>query len=404
MKRIAVAVALLGAGCGLAYPQSGEPIKIVGSLDLSGGAAVPGNDTLLGVQFAVETLNKHGGVLGRPVEFKYQDNGTNPQRAVNQATALIEAGVALLIAPQSSANTLALTKTVSAKLKVPMCVSASGTDDVTMRDFQPYVFSLTPNVWFDMKADAAKLSKMPYKRYALIGADYAGARVSINRFKEFLKEARPDVEFVVEEYPKLGSVDYTATINKIVAAKPDYVASIFYGNDLLTFVKQATALGFFKQIDNRFNALYDETTLRNLGESAPVGTDGMQRAPAAYLAKGTPKSIEFLQEFTAKHGNPPGDWTTMAYDCVITWAQAVTMAKTTDADAVMKAIEAGEFDTMRGRLRFGKNDHQAEVPSFIGKIEYNKEVGRAVMNITNVIPGKDIRPSDEVLKKSRQSQ
>lgn len=381
--------------------QSGAPIKIVGSLDLSGGAAVPGNDTLLGVQFAVETLNKKGGVLGRPVTFDYQDNGTNPQRAINQATALLQGGAVMLMAPQSSANTLAVTKTVSAKMKMPMCVSTSGSDAVTMKDFQPYVFSVTSNSWFDMKADAVKLSRQPYKRYAILAADYAGARASVVRFKEFLKAAKPDVEFVIEEYPKLGAIDYTASINKILAAKPDYVRSILYGNDLITFSKQAATVGFFQEINNRFAALYDESTLKALGDTAAVGSEGEQRAPAVYIEKLNPASHDYVTAYKAKHGTLPADWTTMAYDCVMVWAQAVAIAKTTDADPVMQAIETAEFQTNRGPLRFGKYDHQANVPVFMGTVSYSKELKQPYMEITDVIRGDEVRPTEAEVMKSR---
>jgi branched-chain amino acid transport system substrate-binding protein len=344
-----------------------------GSFDLSGPAAEVGKDSLLGVQYAVEVLNKRGGVLGQSVVLNYQDNGTNPQRASNQAASLVREGAVMLMAPQSSADTLAVSKTVSAKLKVPMCVSA-------------------------------RLAKMPYKRYAIVAADYAGARTNAVRFMELMKEMNPNVEFVIEEYPKLGAIDYTATINKILAAKPDYVFTSLYGSDLVTFSKQATAVGFFKQIDDRFIALYDESTLKSLGQFAPIGSDGGQFVPASYLATASPQSKEYVNQFKAKYGVVPSDWTTSAYECVMIWAQAATTAKTTDADAVMHAVESSDFKVIRGTLRFAKYDHQADTPMFIGRVDYSKELKQPVMTITDVIPGATLQPSEAVVMKARQSQ
>ena len=380
------------------------PIKIVGSFDLSGGAAAVGKDTLTGVQFAVDQLNAKGGVLGRKVDLQYQDNGTNPRQAVDQATQLVQDGAVFLMAPQSSGNSLAVTKAVSAKYKMPMCISASGTDDLTMKDFQPYIFSVTPNSWFEMGASAARLSKLPYKRYALIGADYAGGRSNIVRFKEFLKAANPNIEFVDEEYPKLGAIDYTANINKVLASNPDYVFTIFYGNDLITFSKQAAAVGFFKQINNKFEALYDESTLKVIGDNAAIGSDARQRAPAGYLAKASPQSAEYIKRFRAKYGDVPSDWMTLAYDCVMTWAQAAEFAKTTDADPVMKAIETHEFSSMRGPLHFAAFDHQADNPVFSGIVTYSAELKQPVVDIKEIIPGSLIRPSEAIVMKSRQAQ
>jgi branched-chain amino acid transport system substrate-binding protein len=396
------AAAALALVASLGHAQSAGPIKIVGSIDLSGGAADVGKDALAGIQFAVETLNKKGGVLGRKVTFEYQDNGTNPQRAVNQANQLVEAGADFLMSPMASSGALAVTKLVSAKHKIPMCVASSGADDLTMgKEFQPYIFSVTPNSWSDMSAMAHRLAKLPYKRYAIIAADYAGGRSNAERFKQFIKQLNPNVEIVVEEYPKLGASDYTASINKILAAKPDYVLSIHYGSDLITFTKQAKAVGFFQQVHNHFAALYDENTLKAMGGGAAVGAEGWQRAPLEPMLKagGAPKA--YATAFKAAKGEYPSDWSTLAYDCVMTWAQAVQAAKTTKADAVMKAIEDGEFQSMRGPLRFGKLDHQADSPVFVGRIEPNKELGRPAMELLERVPGAVLRPSDHDILQAR---
>lgn len=403
MKRTVLAGVLCMSAASVSA-QTGAPIKIAGSFDMSGPLAQLGKDALLGVQYAVEILNNRDGVLGRKVELEYQDNGTNPGRAIDQTTALVRGGAVMLVAPQSSTTTLAVTKSVSAKLKVPMCVASAGADEITIKEFQPYMFSVTPNVYLETRAKAARLAKLPYKRYALLIPDYAGGRSTVARFKAFLKALNPQVEFVVEDYPKLGAVDYTASINKILAAKPDYVYSGLSGNDLITFSKQATAIGFFKRINSNFNAMYDETALKALGESAAVGSEGSQRAPAAYLAKASPQSSEYIGKFKARYGMLPSDYTTLAYDCVMVWAQAATIAKTTDADPIIQAIETNEFSSTRGPLHFAKYDHQADGPIFVGRIEYSNELQQPVLAVTEPIPGRTVRPSEAEVLKLRQAE
>jgi branched-chain amino acid transport system substrate-binding protein len=392
----AAVLALAATSC---LAEGAAPIKIVGSLDLSGAAADVGKDVLAAAQYAIEQVNKSGGVLGRRLTLEYEDGGSNPQRAVSQANTMVSRGAAMLLAPQSSASALAVSKAVSAKARIPMCVNVSIADDLTMRDFQPYVFSVMPSSYMEGRAQAARLAKLPYKRYALLSADYAGGRSVVTRFKERLKELNPQAEIVVEEYPKFGATDYTATINKLLAAKPDYVFSILFGSDLLTFSKQASALGFFQQINNRFMAAYDFNTLKALGQNAAVGTEGLQRAPANYLLKGPGE--DFVASFKAKTGAYPSDWQVMTYDCIASWAQAVKAAKTTDANAVMRAIESGEFHSARGNFRFGKLDHLAEVPVYMGKVEQSKEFGQPVIAIQDVIPASESRPSEALLQKER---
>jgi branched-chain amino acid transport system substrate-binding protein len=395
----AAVAALLALGYSLASAQGTGPVKIVGSLDLSGPVAALGEEALSGFDFAVETLNKSGGVLGRQVVFEHQDNGSNPQRAVNQAGALLP-GANFLLSPIGSGATLAVTKLVSAKQKMPMCVAVSAAEEITMKDFQPYVFSVAPSTYMMMRAVTTRLAKQGYKRYALLVPDYAGGRSAAVRFKEFMKELNPKAEIVVEEYPKLGAIDYTPNINKILAAKPDYVWAQIYGADLLTFVKQATALGFFKQVDNHFMTVMDANTLKILGDNAPYGTEGYQYAPFNYLEK-SPESKDYIAQFKAKTGHYPSDWATSSYDCVMTWAQAATAAKSTEPEAVMKAIETQEFKTTRGKVRFGAFDHEAEVPVYFGKMVPGKAYGQPVLDIDEVVPASVTRPPKAVVEAAR---
>ena len=400
MKRLTLAAAL-SAVCACATAQSGTSIKIAGSLDLSGAAADVGKDALAGAQYAVESLNKNGGVLGRKVVLDYQDGGSNPQRAINQATVLARSGAVMLLSPQSSSSAIAVSKAVSGKLKIPVCVGQSIADDLTIKDFQPYIFSVTPTSYMEGRALASRFARLPYKRYALLSADYAGGRAGVERFKQFLLELNPNAEIVVEDYPKFGATDYTATINKVLAAKPDYVFSILFGADLLTFSKQANSVGFFKQVNNRFIALYDFNTLKALGGNAPVGTEGWQRAPANYLSQSSPQAEKFIASYRMKTGDYPSDWTLMSYDCVMNWAHAVSIANSTDADPVMRAIETDQFESLRGKYRFAKYDHEANVPIYVGRLEESKAFGQPVLAIDAVIPGETAHPGEKVVNKLR---
>ncbi len=387
----------------LAVPAGADegPIPIAGTFDLSGAAADVGRDVLDGVEVAIAELNSEGGVLGRQLELTYQDNGTNPQKAVDQANLLLKDGAKFLLAPQSSASAIAVSKTVSASLKVPTCTSSSNSDDITIKEFQPYVFALSPNSYMEMRAVASLLSKQPFKRYAVISADYAGGRANANRFKEFIVEMNPEAEIVVEEYPKFGSTDYTASINKVLAAEPDYVWTVLFGGDLITFSKQAKSLGFFDLVDNHFMALYDGNTLNALSGAAAEGTDGWQRAPFNLLAAQSPEGKAFVEKFKAEVGRYPSDWATLAYDCVMTWAQAVETAGTIDADPVMNAIESQEFTSIRGPLRFGTYDHQAEAPIYIGQVVVDEEYDQPLLDISQIVPGSEVRPSEETVRTLR---
>jgi len=387
---------------GPAFSQAakGAPIPIAGTFELSGPAADVSRDVLAGAQFAVETVNRNGGVLGRPIVLSHQDNGTNPQKAVSQAGALVSDGAVFLVTAASNSS-LAVSKMVTAKQKIPTCSSTSQTDDLTIKEFNPYIFNASANSYMAMRSVASYLAKKPYKRYAVVAADFAGGRIGANRFKEFIKELNPSAEIVVEEYPKFGATNYTPSINKVLAAKPDYVFTMLFGNDLVTFTNQAQAIGFFQQINNNFIGLYDGNTLRVMGSNAPVGTDGFQVAAVNAIAKLGGDSKAFIDAFKAKYNQYPSDWSTLAYDCISVWAQAANAAKSVDADKVMQALRSETFKSPRGDLKFGKFDHQAEAPVYIGKVTQSKEFGQPVLDNLEVISGASSRPSEAIVNKMR---
>src|SRR3954470_15558135 len=63
----------------------------IGSLQpLSGGAAAGGKTALVGIQMAVERINKAGGINGRPVELIVADDESKPDVGRRKIEKLVE--------------------------------------------------------------------------------------------------------------------------------------------------------------------------------------------------------------------------------------------------------------------------------------------------------------------------
>ena len=55
-----------------------DPIRIGFSMALTGGLAGAGKPALIGMEIWRDDVNEAGGLLGRPVEFVYYDDQTQP--------------------------------------------------------------------------------------------------------------------------------------------------------------------------------------------------------------------------------------------------------------------------------------------------------------------------------------
>ena len=97
------ALAAFGVPAGAQAP-SGQPITIGFGMALTGPLAANGKQALLGAKIWEETINKKGGLLGRPVKLIYYDDQSNPSTVPGIYTKLLDVDkVDLVTGPYATA-------------------------------------------------------------------------------------------------------------------------------------------------------------------------------------------------------------------------------------------------------------------------------------------------------------
>ena len=84
----------------------GQPIKVFGLVELSGTGATSGTNFNDGVRLAVKEINAAGGVLGRKVDYIYNDTQSQPQIAKALAVKAIDEGAYVVMGPVFSGSIL----------------------------------------------------------------------------------------------------------------------------------------------------------------------------------------------------------------------------------------------------------------------------------------------------------
>jgi branched-chain amino acid transport system substrate-binding protein len=221
------------------------------------------------------------------------------------------------------------------------------------------------------------------KRVATIAPDYAYGRDAVAAFVEYLKKARPDIEIVDQQWPKLGQSDFTPFINAQMGKKPDAVFCDVYGGDFVTFAKQAGPLGYFKMINNRLADAGEVGTTDEaeaLGNDYPLGiwSDAYdpviwpENEPAAHKA-----FIEHLKAYTKeKYGS---GWAVMGYASIVALAEGIKKAGSTNSDKVAKAMLGMSFDTPIGKLTFNEKTHETDMGEFWGQMVKDDRYPFAIM-------------------------
>ncbi len=350
--------ALLGAASlsatSLAMPfirnaAAAEPIRI-GLLLAKQGPIVQQVEYLQqGTFMALDDVNRT--LLGRPLEILWEDEAT-PQGAAQNAQKLIEQQKVVALLGGSLSSTALAEEAVAGRLKTPFFVNNAAAREITGASCNRYTFRLNPPVPVQARAMLDYLSKIG-KRWYFLTASYAFGQDIARSFKDLLQEIG-GTNVGADEVP-LGTADYSSFILKIRQAKPDLVIGGLTSGDLSNFLKQWNELGMREQIPFTEIAIGD-TDLWAVGPDIATGiytSLWWYRDP-----NNSPQDKAFAAAYQKKYNRPAADKAWMGWFAARTLFQAIETAKSTDADAIVHALE--NWQVMDGKLtvRFRPWDHQ----------------------------------------------
>ena len=202
-----------------------------------------------GMQLAVDEVNAGGGLLGKKVVLITRDDNATPGDAIRAAEELLARDkVDVLAGSYYSHIGLALTD-FAKQHQVFFLAGEPLTDKIVWQNGNRYTFRLRPSTYMQVSMvlpDALALKK---KRWALVYPNYEYGQSAANTFKQLMKAAQPDIEFVTEQAPPLGKVDAGSLAQAVADAKPDAIFNVLFGADLTKFVREGDTRGLFQGRD-----------------------------------------------------------------------------------------------------------------------------------------------------------
>jgi len=388
-----------------------KPIKIGGVYSLSGVVAAWGAAAQQGSMMAATEINASGGILGRPVELRFEDDTVNGEVGVRKTRRLVyDWGADFLHGFNSSGVALAVTPSLP-ELDRMLLIPCAASPRITTEAFNKYVFRVHPNCYQIGAGAAAIAAKMPHKKWTVIGPDYSYGWDSWGAFITHLTNRKSDVEPMdVQAWPKFATGDYTSYVLKLIAAKPDAVYSSLWGGDFVTFCKQAKRYGFFEKVGafmtpaglalDSFSAL----AIKKGAESEMP--EGLYTAAHGYWFQhpDTDRNTQWVEKFTGMWGQPPHIVAHDAYGLIYVYKQAIEKAGTTKTDAVIEAMEGMSFTTPGYARMIRKEDHQAISDVPWGITQKDPELAgwcgaMTVAKIKDSVGDQVIEPIGDVLKR-----
>jgi branched-chain amino acid transport system substrate-binding protein len=350
-----------------------------------------------GWQLAVEHVNAAGGVLGRPIEVISRDDAGKPANAIRLAGELVnEQNVDLLAGGFLSNIGLALSDFAKQKGKLYIAGEPL-TDALVWEKGHRLCFRLRPSTYMQAAMLVAEAAKLPAKRWVTVAPNYEYGTSAVKWFKQLLIKARPDVQFVGEQWPALGKIDAGATVAALAEAKPEAIYNVTFGGDLTNFVRQGNTRGLFEGRSVVSLLTGEPEYLGPLGEEAPEG----------WIVTGYPVDSDkapaddaFIAAYRQKYNELPRMGSVVGYALIHAIVAGIARAGSTGTDAMAdKGFPGASFQTPFGPAMWRALDHQSTLGTFVGRTAVKD--GHGTMVDWHYVDGAKALPPDEEVRRMR---
>lgn len=354
-RRILVAAALAGGlfvGSTAPTQAAGEQVYIITAVETKGESAVAIPDTADGAQFAIDEINKAGGVTikGKKTKIKYErvPVGSTAALAETAARSIVDkkpTAVFGFIATAHNPGAAPVMKaagipTIFANTGATLAIGASGSIGA------PNLFRIRPTQ-SALAAEQFKFMVSQYKKdtgknltkIGMICVQGAFGKAGCDVYG-FLANQQ-GISVVKREENGLTATDLSAQVTSICSSGAEAIMSVNYPNPAAAFMNEMVNRGCKLPI---VEGASGDIAVMSGAFTPPSGFklySAVDCHPAA-ARKGTPAK-KFADAFTKKYKYPAGYSAGEAYDGIYLLKAAIETAQSTKAADILKAMKTQKY-------------------------------------------------------------
>jgi len=344
--RLAGLIAALMASLALAACNGEDDpnvTKVAVAGPVTGQYASFGTQMTNGAELAVADINTAGGVLGKKLDLDIGDDACDPKQAVAIANQMAGENVALVTGHFCSGSSIPASN-VYAESNLVMISPASTNPALTDNRPGPNIYRVCGRDDKQGSVAGAYLAKnFGDKNIAIIDDKTAYGRGLADEVKKTLNAA--GIQEVLNESYTAGEKDYSALVSKLKQAD---VGALFVGGyhtEAGLILRQMRDQG----MDTVLMGGDALVTQEYWSITGPAGEGTLMTFSPD--PRKNPAAAEVVARFEEKGIEPEG-YVLYTYAAMQAWKAAAEKAGTTDAPAVVKALNENEFDTVIGKFRF----------------------------------------------------
>jgi branched-chain amino acid transport system substrate-binding protein len=347
------------------------------AMPLTGGQATYGNDQVKAAEWAVDEINKKGGINGKKLEMIVLDTQADPQVGIQAVNRMISVDKVAVFVTAWSGVVKAVAPIANDNKVVELSVGANSPDISQLGD---YVYTTFPLADVDIRAVANYSAKdMGKKKAAVLFINNETGIGSATVYRDTFTKAGGQV--VAYEAYDQKATDFTGPLLKIRAANPEIIHLQGLVAESPQVIAQARQLGITVPITS-YSGIYNQKLIEQLGAAA-------ENVIATSLAPGvedSPLVKDYVDRWVKDVGRAPNGlpYTQYLYD-----APALITAVFTSLDKKgitptgenfrkeMLAIKSFDLP-LTGKITFSE-DHTVNKPVYLVEVKNGKWTKKAVV-------------------------
>ena len=361
---------LAGCGGGETEKGSSDTIKIGGIGPVTGDAAIYGEAVKNGAELAVKEINEAGGINGAQIEFNFQDDEADAEKAVNAYNTLKDWGMQALLGTVTSAPCVAVGEVAQADNMFLLTPSGTAVECVQYDNAFRVCFS-------DPMQGAESAKYIADNQLATkIAVIYNSSDVySTGIYQAFAKEAETEgLEIVAAEaFTAESKTDFSVQLQKAKDAGAELVFLPFYYSEAALVLQQAAGINYspiFFGCDGMDGILDVE------GFDADLANNLMFLSP--FTPTSTDEAIQkFVTDYKEAYGGTPNQFAADAYDGVYAMKAAMEKGKLYREQPFVMEVSANqvkpEYDPQEQVLIQGIMDAYFEENGALVLVDYKTD-------------------------------
>jgi len=319
-------------------------------------------------EMALETINKQGGIKGRPLKLVYANDQGKQKPGEKAVVDLVEKnGAVMLVGAYQSSNTLFMAR-IADKLDRPLLVCTAADDRITQRKWKNVYRLNPPAKGYTSGLEDFFLNKIKPKSMAIVYENSPYGTSGAMRMMWFCRGNGIDLRAIEPYHKERLRPDYFKRIvARLKEDSPDVIYMVSYLKDAALLVKNIRDAKIDSLLCGGAGGFTSQKFITKAGANADLLLTATLWTPQLQY----PGTTEFYDQYTKKYASPPDYHGAEAYSALMVAADVLKRADSYSPESIRAALDKTDMMTPFGPVKFTsyeKFERQNSLPTQVLQI------------------------------------